>query len=211
MSFKRHKVFISYFHKDDQFYKDTLVNKMFFDSESFQWKSIFDDYSVGDGDIDDENMSSEQIRVKIRDEFIKDATVLILLCGQNTRFRKHVDWEIHAAMYDTEKNPKMGIVVINLPTIQQSVRVSDDEEKPLVAPNCTNWSRLITRESFEKIYPYMPSRIIDNFVRQVPITVVDWYRIESHPDVLMELIDNAYKRGKEVIYDNSRPMRKKNG
>jgi hypothetical protein len=30
---------------------------------------------------------------------------------------KFIDWEVHASMYDSEKNPKMGIVCINLPEI----------------------------------------------------------------------------------------------
>ena len=35
-----HKVFISYYHKDDQDYKDELINKQIFDTEKHQFKSI---------------------------------------------------------------------------------------------------------------------------------------------------------------------------
>ena len=104
--YSRHKVFISYYHKDDQQYKDYLINMQELNTQTWQRQSIFEDYSVHENEIDDTGLTSEQIRCIIRDEYIKDATVLILLCGQNTKSRKHVDWEIHAAMYNSDVNLK---------------------------------------------------------------------------------------------------------
>lgn len=205
----RHKVFISYYHHDDQIYKDILINMQELNSKTWQLQSIFEDCSVHENEIDDTGLTSEQIRCIIRDEYIKDATVLILLCGQNTRKRKHIDWEIHAAMYDSDKNPQMGILVINLPTINQSVRASTNEEKPLLSDN-GNWFSLKTRQEFEQYYPYMPSRIIDNFIKDVPITVVEWNRAKGDPQILKQLIDNAYSRRFEVTYDHSAPLRRQN-
>lgn len=101
MSIARHRVFISYYHHDDQRYKDYLIKMQEFNIETMQMQSIFEDFSVHEKEIDDAGLSSEQIRCIIRDEYIKDATVLILLCGENTKKRKHIDWELHAAMYDT--------------------------------------------------------------------------------------------------------------
>lgn len=177
--------------------------------DTWQLQSIFEDCSVHENEIDDTGLTSEQIRCIIRDEYIKDATVLILLCGQNTRKRKHIDWEIHAAMYDSDKNPQMGILVINLPTINQSVRASTNEEKPLLSDN-GHWFSLKTRQEFEQYYPYMPSRIIDNFIKDVPITVVEWNRVQGDPQILKQLIDNAYSRRFEVTYDHSTPLRRQN-
>lgn len=198
----KHKVFISYYHDEDQYYKDEL--------ERINSKvGLFDDWSVRDGDIDDEGMSAEQIRRYIRDNFMKDATVLILLCGQNTKKRKHVDWEIHTAMFDTEKNPKMGILVVNLPTINSFVRARGEKEKSLVSNN-TNWITLKTREEFEKNYSFMPSRIIDNFVKGVPIAVVEWNTIMNDLEGFKELIDIAFQRRKTNDYDHSAPLRRNN-
>ena len=117
MSIDRHRVFISYYHHDDQDYKDVLINMKEFDWSTMRTQSIFEDCSVHQDEIDDTYMTDEQIRKEIRDNYIKDATVLILLCGQNTKRRKFIDWEIHAAMYDSDVNPKMGILIINLPSI----------------------------------------------------------------------------------------------
>ena len=40
----------------------------------------------------------------------------IVLIGQRTWQRKHVDWEISASLMDTEHNPRCGLIGILLPT-----------------------------------------------------------------------------------------------
>lgn len=209
MNIARHRVFISYYHHDDQRYKDYLIKMQEFNIETMQMQSIFEDFSVHEKEIDDAGLSSEQIRCIIRDEYIKDATVLILLCGENTKKRKHIDWELHAAMYDSPANRQMGIIVINLPTIKQGIRASSEEEKPLLS-DFGQWYSIDNRAEFEAQYPYMPSRIIDNFVKEVPITVVEWSRIENHPTILKQLIDNAFNRRFDFTYDHSSPLRRQN-
>ena len=69
----RHRVFISYYHNDDQYYKDDLINMKEYDYEKKQYISIFDDYSVHENEIDDTGMTDEQIRCEIRDNYIKNA------------------------------------------------------------------------------------------------------------------------------------------
>ena len=101
----RHKVFVSY-HHEDQKYKDEFVQMMGDDIV---------DKSVDDGDIDDENLLTETIRQKIRDEFIRDATVTVVLIGPCTWQRKHVDWEIGSSLRDTKKNSRCGLLGILLP------------------------------------------------------------------------------------------------
>ena len=96
----RHKVFVS-FHHDDQEYKNLFVRMMGDDIV---------DKSVEDGDIDDDNIATETIRQKIRDDFIADATVTIVLIGPCTWQRKHVDWEIGSSLRDTKKNSSMRSV-----------------------------------------------------------------------------------------------------
>ncbi len=201
---KRHKVFISYYHNDDQKYKNELLslNKRY---------NFFDDYSVDENNIDDTNKSSEQIRHIIRDEYIKDATVLILLCGENTRKRKHIDWEIHAAMYDTDKNPKLGILIINLPTITQAQRVGSGEDKALLSNNFESLPSVGTREELKQKFQYMPDRIITNFNKNdVKISVVNWAIISQSPAIASDLIHNAFSRRTTNKYDHSCEMRKNN-
>lgn len=89
----KHKVFISYYHKDDQYYKDKFEDL---------FGEIFINKSVGDGDIDDD-LSANYIKRLIQEGYITDASVLVVLVGKNTYKRKHVDWEISAAL-----NKKVG-------------------------------------------------------------------------------------------------------
>lgn len=112
-------------------------------------------------------------------------------------------------MYDSPINRQMGIVVINLPTISQNIRASSNEEKPLLSDSA-GWYKIENRSDYEQYYPYMPSRIIDNFVKDAPITVVDWDRIINNPQRLKELIDNAFNRRFDFSYDHSAPLRKQN-
>ena len=70
----RHKVFIS-FHEHDLEYKEEFVRKM--------GKRIVD-RSVDTGNIDDTGMKTATVRQKIRDEYIRDNTVTIVLIGPRT-------------------------------------------------------------------------------------------------------------------------------
>ena len=101
------KVFISYYHEDDQEYKDRLVEAM--DSKAI-------DRSVSPGDIHDENLPLDEIRRRIRDDHIADATVTIVLMGPCTWQRKHVNWEISASLIHRRHNPRCGLLGLLLPT-----------------------------------------------------------------------------------------------
>ena len=100
----RHKVFVS-FHHDDQKYKDLFVRVMGNDMV---------DESVGDGDIDD-RLPTDRMRQIIRDKFIRDASVTVVLIGPCTWQRKYVDWEIGSSLRKTDKNPRCGLLGILLP------------------------------------------------------------------------------------------------
>ena len=100
-------VFISYHHnRNDEAYKRYFRNKLGLDIV---------DRSVEDGDID-VNIRTNTIRQKIRDEFIADASVTVVLIGQCTWQRKHVDWEIVSSLRDTRKNRRCGLLGVLLPT-----------------------------------------------------------------------------------------------
>ena len=216
----RHKVFISYYHQDDQDYKNYLIQLIEYNPNLGRYQFIFDDYSVSENDIDDTGMSDEAVRKEIRDNYIKDATVLILLCGKHTKDRKFIDWEIHAAMFDTKNNPKLGILVINLPTLngQNHIQSGQDDEKSIIGSPSLSWFTVNSRSEYEKRFPYLPSRIIDNYESSlnyddiVPITIVDWDVIKNNNAALKTLIDNAYKRSrnKNLHYNYSAPLRSRN-
>ena len=78
----RHRVFVSYYHDEDQYHKE-LFESLFSD--------IYDIYVFGihqNGDIDDTQLSTERIRQIIWDEYLRDSTVTVVLIGAPTWQRK---------------------------------------------------------------------------------------------------------------------------
>ena len=205
MVIPKHKVFISYHHFNDQAYKEELIclNKR---------NNIFIDASVDTGDID-ENLSDESIRQKIRDEYLRDTSVTIVLVGTETKNRKHVDWEIYSSMYDGHVNIKSGVLVINLPTTGCTYYTAahGEKEKSEIYPATTSWTSITTRKEYEERYPYMPARIIDNLLKSgAKISVTNWVTVTADTEKLKLLIDLTYQDRAGCDYDLSRPMRRAN-
>ena len=101
----KRKTFVSYYHKDDQVYRDKFENL---------FEDLIVSKSVEDGDIDSDN-SAEYIKQLIQKDYLKDTTVLAVLVGPKTKCRKHVDWEIAGAI-STRVGGNSGLVGILLPS-----------------------------------------------------------------------------------------------
>ncbi|MDN3657831.1 TIR domain-containing protein [Ferruginibacter paludis] len=102
----RRKTFLSYYHHDDQAFR-----------ESFQkiTTDLITSISVENNDIDSDN-SDEYIKQLIQKDYICDITVLIVLVGPKTKCRKHVDWEISGALDHKVGDRYAGLIGILLPT-----------------------------------------------------------------------------------------------
>lgn len=102
----RRKTFVSFYHKDDQGYKERF-NNLFGD--------LIVSKSVEDGEIDSEN-SDEYIKQLIQNDCLCDTTVLVVLIGPKTKCRKHVDWEMSGALNLKVGEKYSGLLGIKLPT-----------------------------------------------------------------------------------------------
>lgn len=195
-------VFVSYHHANDQAYKNALVQ---FGTAN----RIFTDGSVNTGDISDV-LDDQDIREKIRDEYLRDSTVTILLVGTGTKGRKHVDWELYSSMFDGRRNKRSGILVITLPSISCAYfHAAHENEKAIVHPECTNWVSLGSRAEYEERYPYFPERIVDNLhAGKARISVVPWEKA-CDPAKLKFLVDAAHAYRANNEYDLSRAMRRR--
>lgn len=193
-------MFISYHHRNDQAHKQALL-------DCNEKHGIFLDASVDTGDIDD-SLSSEAIRRKIRDEYLANSTVTILLVGTETKYRKHVDWELYSSMIDGSVNKRSGILVINLPSTNCTTFTAvHSGEKELVHPECTTWTSVKTRTEYEQRYPCMPDRIIDNLLEpKAKISVVAWDKLTV--ERLAFLIEAAFQARETNEYDMSREIRR---
>lgn len=196
-----HKVFISFHHHNDQNYKDYLskIAKPF---------EVFIDKSVEIGDID-ENDSDETIRQIIRDEYLKDSTVTIVLVGPETRNRKHVDWEIWSSMYDGQKNKKSGILVIQLPSIASTCyHAGHGEDEKTLYPT-QEWVS-VSSDEYDRRYPFVPPRIMDSVKKNVPISIIRWDDVINNNEYhlgfpkLKSFIDLANRDKEKCNYDFSR-------
>ncbi len=173
----RHRVFIS-FHHQDQAYKKRFVQMM--------GNDIVDE-SVGDGDIDDENLATETIRQRIRDNFIRDATVTVVLIGPCTWQRKHVDWEIGSSLRATHLNSRCGLLGILLPN-------HPDAEAARYRLNRLN---------------IIPPRVADNVGGTDPYAVV--YGWSYSTTDIRDWIHRAYeRRARTPPPDNSRQQYRRN-
>jgi len=142
LQFERHKVFVSYHHANDQW-----------DRERFE--GLFSNYfdviiakSVQIGDIDP-YFSIDTIRQKVRDEYLRDSTVTVVLIGKETWKRKHVDWEISSSIRQTKLSSRSGLLGIILPDHPDFIR---EKYNPCIIPprlhynavcnyaNVYNWS-----------------------------------------------------------------------
>ena len=165
----RHKVFIS-FHEQDMKYKEAFVGMM--------GKRIVD-RSVDTGNIDDTGLKTTTVRQKIRDEYIRDATLTIVLIGPCTWQRKHVDWEIGSSIRKTKINPRCGLLGILLPN-------HPDYRKKGLNP------RLI------------PPRLADNCKDEDPYALIHRWPQPWTPAKIGEWIDRAFVRRNAAPPSNRR-------
>lgn len=101
----KHKVFISYHHANDEYYK-FLFEILF--------SNLFINKSVQPNDIDTD-VSTEYIKRLIQQNYISDSSVVVVLVGPETYCRKHVDWEIAAGLMK-KVGGYSGLLGIRLPT-----------------------------------------------------------------------------------------------
>ena len=141
---------------------------------------IFVNRSVSLGDIDEEE-EPQKIREIIRDEYLRDTSVLILLVGTETKNRKHVDWEIASSIRKTKHSSRSGLIGLLLP--------SRDDFK----------SKCFTRNT-------IPPRLYDN--QQCGFAKI--YNWSTDPDFIHRIIHQAFLRRDEVLPVNSRALFVKN-
>lgn len=109
----RRKCFISYHHADDGAVRRFV--------ETFDHAhDVFIVRRLGEmpEDIVDSS-NSDYVMSRIRQNYIQDSTVTIVLAGQCTWARRYVDWEIQASLRSGETLSPNGLLGIKLPTFTQ--------------------------------------------------------------------------------------------
>lgn len=125
----RHKCFVSY-HVDDLTEVETFLE---------DFASEFIPRSVGVTVEDDfvDSADEDYIKTRIRELYLSDSTVTIVLLGGCTWGRKFVDWEISSSLRNDSVNRRSGLLVYPLPSMNNSAKlpsrvrdnwIKDDQE-----------------------------------------------------------------------------------
>lgn len=163
----RHRVFVSFHHALDQ--DDYRQFRELFHDRA---EAIVDE-SVQDGDIDPNDKTDNTRRI-IREKYLRDTTVTVVLVGRETWQRKHVDWEIGASIRQTAASSRSGLLGILLPSYSSSNRTYDPHT--------------------------IPPRLWDN----VECGFAKMYRWTDRADHLQAWVHEAFERRRTVQPDNSR-------
>lgn len=107
----RRKCFISYHHADqaevDQFVRDFDHNNNCFISRGLGQEMSQDIIDSTDTDY---------VMRRIRERFLRDSTVTIVMLGECTWARRYVDWEIQASLRRGESTVPNGLLGVKLPS-----------------------------------------------------------------------------------------------
>lgn len=110
------RCFISYHHADE------LEVKKFLDRYSNA--EAFTHRALGMGmasDIVDSN-DTDYVMRRIREQYMRNTSVTIVLIGQHTWKRKYVDWEINASLRNGFENPANGLLGIKIPSFAYGIQ-----------------------------------------------------------------------------------------
>ena len=107
----KRKVFISY-HHDDQREVDEFINRFAYR------ENIFIPKMLGINGIENDLINSTNptyVMSQIRQRYLEDSTVTIVLIGSCTHSRRYIDWELKASLTQGSSTPN-GVIGIILPT-----------------------------------------------------------------------------------------------
>ena len=173
----RHKCFISY-HHDDQSEVDAFL-KTFADE-----RHVFIPRALGvmANDIIDSD-DKDYVMRRIRELYLTDSTVTIVLVGKCTWARRYVDWEIASTLRNDTNNKRSGLLAINLPSMgtegKLPARLSDNR---------------VSKDGVETGY-------------------ARYYTYPTRKDTLANWIEDAFdaRTSRASLVDNTRELRKNNG
>lgn len=126
-SHTRRKCFISYHHDDENEVRQFIQN---FDHDQDVLIARGIGASMAGDIINSDN--DDYIKARIREKYLRDTTVTVVLVGKCTWARKFVDWEVAASLRNTSTASRSGLLAITLPSAadyyhkQLPARVADN-------------------------------------------------------------------------------------
>ena len=171
----RHKCFLSY-HVDDADEVAAFVEDY---GEAFIAKVL--GISLEDDFVDSDD--TDYVMDQIREKYLTDSTVTIVMVGKCTWSRRFVDWEIYSTLRNDKNNKRSGLMAITLPSAADY-----DAKRP-------------------------PGRVADNVLGQNGNEgYARWWKYPTSAEILRSRIEIAYaaRSSRADLIDNSRPRRMAN-
>ena len=109
MTTVKHRCFVSYHEAN------SIAVRAFID----EFSDVFTAKTVGVTDADDfiNSDDSDYVMRRIRENYLSDTTVTIVLIGECTKARKYVDWEIASSLRNDPVNGRSGLLGINMKSL----------------------------------------------------------------------------------------------
>jgi hypothetical protein len=123
----RHKCFVSFHHADDNEVRSFI--------EEFESAFIPRVLGVSDEDNFVDSEDTDYVMDQIREKYLTDSTVTMVLVGQCTWARRYVDWEVYSTLRNDKHNRRSGLLAITLPSVAS---YSGRRLPPRVADNVHN-------------------------------------------------------------------------
>lgn len=112
-----HKCFISY-HQEDRFAVARFIR------EFNQFRPSFIARAVGISQDIIDSTDSDYIIRRLREKYLTDSTVTVVMIGRCTWARRYVDWEIASSLRNDPRNKRSGLVAISLPYMNDATGAS---------------------------------------------------------------------------------------
>lgn len=126
-SYTRHKTFISYHHVDEAEVA-AFIDHFDHDHDVLISRGIGASMA---GDVID-STDADYIKQRIRQLYLRDSSVTLVMVGAETWGRRFVDWEVAASLRNTATSNRNGLLAITLPSVandssrQLPARVDDN-------------------------------------------------------------------------------------
>lgn len=184
------RIFISYHHKREQNLKNELSNLIYKLGDYYEIK----DNSVNIGDIDP-NLPDKIIYRTIREQFVKDTNITIVILGKHTKCRKHIDREIGSSLSRygsfSRRSESSLIILLTDDFIKENKMNHEFDNK--------DYSYLISEQnSGQRIY---------NNVKNGYAVVDSFRNIILNPSILKVLFVKSQSNAKRNKPDNTAPFR----
>ncbi len=147
----KHRCFVSY-HEANSTAVQNFIN---------EFSDVFTAKTLGVTDEDDfiKSDDREYVMRRIREKYLSNTTVTIVLIGECTKARKYVDWEIASSLRNDPVNGRSGLLGINMKSVSN---------RGLAPPRLNdNYSQDNAAESYAlyRIYP-SSAQVLRNAIQE---------------------------------------------